>query len=107
MDIFDIMARGEFDFLGDSALPSLSSAATPFSDAPQGAVIAIVTLRTAGVTYRYSGDASAGANGHDLGLSASPHAIVCATTPDLKAISMIQNGGTATGFVSYWGRRSS
>lgn len=96
--------QGGFIPLSDEALPSISSSTQVFANAPATAAKAVVTLRVAAVTARFTGSAAtAGANGHDFAVGTYTF---YGNQENLKKVRMIQNGGTTTGYITYYGVRS-
>lgn len=86
-------------------IPSISSSAAIFGNAPAATKEIWITVRVAPITMRTdAGAATAGANGHDFAVNST-------TTPYVLRLSRkealdcraIQNGGTTTGFITYRG----
>lgn len=97
-----IILSGGFKCLLGEALPSISSAASIFANAPAGTVLARITIRTAGMTATFDGTTTptAGANGQDFDTGSYD---IYQNQVELKKISAIQNGGTCTGWITYFG----
>ena len=91
--------------LATEALPSVASSTQIFVNAPAATKEIVLTLRTAGITYTLDGSAAtAGGTGHDLALNSttSPYVLPYDYTQALL-VRAIQNGGTATGTITYRG----
>lgn len=95
-----------WDVLLAEALPSVAAAAFIFTNAPAGTKEIWLTLRTAGVTMTFDGTTAptAGAVGHDFSSDGStPYVFQDYDDVRAKLVKAIQNGGTATGYITYWG----
>jgi len=92
-------------FLSDEAMPAATASTSIFANAPEGTKEIWLTLRTAGLTLTFDGGAAtAGANGNDFAADAStPYVFEEMTQAQALAVKAIQNGGTATGWIVYWG----
>ena len=89
------------------ALPTVSSSTQIFVNAPTDCQRVLLTLRTAGLTMRFdAGAATAGANGHDYPIVASAGTTYefDLTYDQARSVRAIQNGGTATGYITYFRR---
>jgi len=92
---------GGLKALSEEVLPSFAAAGPLFSNVPAGAIGATFTIRSSPVTLTFAGTVPvAGVTGTDYDLNTYDFYMGVAA---LKAIQCIQNGGTATGFVTYWG----
>lgn len=84
------------------ALVSISSSAPLFANAPVGAKTAVVTFRAAGVTLTFDATAAvAGSTGIDY--AAGTYSFTFRDQTEMKRTRAVQNGGTTTGYVVYWG----
>ncbi len=97
-------ASGGFEFLYSEPLPSLSSAANLFPNAPLNTRVILLTLRSFGITVRFDGSTpTAGANGHDYPVSTTGPYEFTINQGQAKTAKAIQNGGAATGWITYLG----
>ena len=111
MDIYEIAKNGTPDVLLAEALPSISSSATIFANAPANTRIIMVTLRGAGMTLNIDtrddstpDAATASGNGHDYDYGTpNPHVFAFDQKTALKCRA-IQTAATATGWITYWGK---
>lgn len=88
--------------LSDEALPSVASSAQIFANAPAGTLAIVVTFRVAGVTCTFDATAAtAGANGNDYEIGTYEWEMN--QTAALR-VRCIENGGTVTGHITYFGR---
>ena len=95
-----------WDVIAVKALPDVSAAANIFSDAPAGTKEIWLTIRTAGLTMTLDGTTvpTAGAVGHDFASDGStPYVFQDYDDVRAKLVKAIQNGGTATGYITYLG----
>lgn len=94
----------DFAVLADEALPSVAASAAIFANAPSGTKVIWLTLRTAGITMTFdAGAATAGANGHDFANGSSAPYAFALNQEQALLVRAIQNGGTATGWITYRG----
>ena len=87
------------------ALPGVTTSTSIFANAPAGTKQIWLTIRTAGITLRTdAGAATAGANGNDFAVntSSTPYVFDMSRKEALD-VKAIQNGGTATGYITYRG----
>ena len=87
------------------AMPSISSSAAIFANAPAGTKEIWFTVRTAPLTMRTDGSAAtAGVNGQDFAVNSGtvPHVLRISQVEALLCRA-IQNGGTTTGYITYRG----
>lgn len=108
------MINGQFGSITPSAryrtlleetIPSISSSAAIFANAPAATKEIWLTVRVAPITLRTdAGTATAGANGHDFQVNSTtvPH-VLQLSAKEAKDCRAIQNGGTTTGFITYRG----
>jgi len=100
----DHVNRIAYTELESEALPAVTASTQIFANAPDGTKEILATFRTAGLTMRYdAGTATAGANGNDV--AAGTWTLQCDKALALK-IRAIQNGGTATGWLTYFGTKA-
>lgn len=92
--------HGAFECISEEALPTVSSSTQIFANCPDNTVLILLTIRTVGLTMRFDGNAAtAGANGIDY--KSDSYEITISKSNALK-VRAIQNGGTATGYISYF-----
>lgn len=97
-------ASGGFEQISSEALPGLSSAANLFANAPDKTRVILLTLRGAGITVRFDNNTpTAGANGHDYPITVNGPYEFTLSQSEAKKAKAIQNGGTATGWITYLG----
>jgi hypothetical protein len=100
----DIMRQGGLEALLSEALPSVASSAAIFANAPADTQLIVLTVRTAGITLRFDGSAAtAGANGHDYAVTTDAPKELMLNKTAAVLVRAIQNGGTATGWITYFG----
>jgi len=106
--MLDIISAGGLEVLSGKALPAVSASTAIFSDVPAGTQLILLTLRGAGVTMRFDGQAAtAGVNGHDYGVTTNQQPYEFLLNPTAAAlVRVIQNGGTATGWITYMGLKA-
>ena len=94
----------DYATLLDEALPAIAASAQIFINAPASTKLIYLTLRSAGATLTFdAAAATAGANGHDFAHGTmAPHVFRLNQTQALL-VRAIENGGTATGHVTYRG----
>ena len=97
--------RNHLAVLLDEALPAVTTSTQIFANAPTGTREIWLTLRTAGLTFTFDGGAAtAGANGHDFAADPStPYVFDDMDYTRALLVRAIQNGGTASGWISYRG----
>lgn len=102
--MIDLIRYGGLELLAGEAMPSTVASAAIFANAPVGTQLILLTLRTAGLTIRFDGnDPTAGANGQDYGATTLlPHEFML-NEVNSAAVRAINNGGVATGYISYFG----
>jgi hypothetical protein len=103
-----------YKLLLDESVTVSSTSLQLFANAPNGTVLALVTIRTMGITLRFNDPedatpnaATAGANGHDYAVNSTtdPYEFHMASS-DLKAARAIRNGASdAVLRVTYFGLR--
>jgi hypothetical protein len=111
MDFYRAGEQAAMKVLYEEALPSLASAAAMFPSTQtgagarasvQGCRMIRVTVRAATVTYRGDGGTpTAGGNGIDL--PAGTHYDFAVNDSEAASWNAIQSGGTASGWIQYWG----
>jgi len=88
----------------DEDLVSVAASAQIFANAPAGTRLIFLTLRTAGVTMRFDGGtATAGDNGHDFNADVGQPYVFYMDRENALLVRAIENGGTCTGRVTYFG----
>jgi len=94
----------DYATLLDEALPAIAASAQIFINAPASTKLIYLTLRSAGATLTFdAAAATAGANGHDFAHGTmAPHVFRLNQTQALL-VRANENGGTATGHVTYRG----
>jgi hypothetical protein len=99
-----LILSGGLKFLKGEAMASVSSAQKIFTNAPPGTVVALITIRTAGLTMTFDGITAptAGAVGQDYALNGAPYAFWL-NDANLKLVQAIQNGGSSTAYITYFG----
>lgn len=100
-DVYKAAMEGGLKAILDEALASVSSSAQIFVNAPEGTRIVRITIRVATLVMTFDGSAASTTNGHDYAVSTYDFALDQANALLVRAI---QNGGTATGHITYLGR---
>ena len=100
--IQDLIRGYSFQYLGSEVVGSLSSAAQLFAKAPIGAKMAIVTVGTKSIRYKYSNETPTTTEGHLLTADGDPF-IFWLEQPDMKLVKAIETAATTVVFVSYFG----
>lgn len=91
----------KFEALSEEALADVSGSACPFTTIPATMDIVLVTIRAFPVVVRLDGNAATTSNGADFGVNASVPYEWHMDATQAALVRMIQNGGTATGWVIY------
>ena len=98
--------HNELKAISSEAISSLSSATSIFANAPAGVKEIWLTVRTAPITMTFDGTTpTAGAVGQDFGTNTTSTPWVFEDMSQAKSlrIKAIQNGGSATAYITYWG----
>ena len=103
MDRQTILSGG-LKLLSTEALPSLISAARLFPTPPDAAVMALVTIRSAGITvsFKEGTDPTASAVGNDYAAANTPYEFWM-NAQEMAKVKAIQQAATTTGYISYFG----
>lgn len=100
--------RSAYRCLGAHALPSVSASAPPFTTVPEKTKEVRFTIRTAAIcmTGPVNGVPVTATTtvGLDFAVNSTSSPYVMEATPAiLRLMRAIQSGGTAAGYVEYWG----
>lgn len=101
MDTYNASQGNGFHELHSEALPSVSSSAQIFANAPKNTAWIELTVRVATLCVRHDGEAATTAAGNDYAVGT--HQLVF-SQEQAKKVRAIQSGGTTTGWITYWGR---
>jgi hypothetical protein len=89
--------------LFEEALPSVAASAAIFANAPEGTARIELTVRVATVVIRRDGKPATTANGQDFKTTTVAPFVFNMDRSRALLVRAIENGGTATGWITYFG----